>query len=351
MKQLQLRYLFIALAIATSLASCRKDKKEKTDTFETPDVLVLSQGNIGKNNSLISSYNFTSKNLVTDAFGAVNGRNIGDTGNDIKQYGSKIYIVVNYSSTVEVISAKSLKSLKQLPFVDGATPRQPRSVAFYKNKAYVSSYDNTVAVIDTATLTIDKYIAVGRDPEQLAVANGKLYVANSGGLDYPAVDNTVSVIDLNTGAVIKTITVGANPYGVAVDKSGDVYVSAYGVYLESTPTLTIINSADDTVKETQDFDGSSFTISGDFAYYLFYDGSVKVYDLNTEAVVKENFITDGTVITAGYGLAVKSTGELFVTDAKDYASKGELFVFNSAGKKEYSLQTGITPSAVLFVNK
>ncbi|RCH55923.1 YncE family protein [Mucilaginibacter hurinus] len=357
MKQLQLRYLFIALALGASLASCRKDKNEPTDTFETPDVLILSQGNIGKNNSLVSSYNFTSNNLVTDAFSAVNGRGIGDTGNDIKQYGSKIYIVVNYSSTVEVIASRSLKSLKQVPLMNGATPRQPRSIAFYQNKAYVSSYDGTVAVIDTASLTVDKFINVGRNPEQLAVANGKLYVANSGGLDYPNVDNTVSVINLNTGTLVKTITVGDNPYGVAVDKGGDVYVSAYGVYygpedpLNTSASLAVINSATDEVKTKNDFFGSNFTISGNFGYYLNWDSTISVYDTDKEVVIKDNLISDGTTFKAAYNLTVADNGEFFVTDAKDYSSDGELFIFDSSGKKRHTLTTGINPSAVLIVKK
>jgi YVTN family beta-propeller protein len=65
-------------------------------------------------------------------------------------------------------------------------------------------------------------IAVGQNPEGLAVSNGKLYVANSGGLNFPDVDSTVSVIDLTTHTELLKITVGKNPGGVCVDSEGDV---------------------------------------------------------------------------------------------------------------------------------
>jgi hypothetical protein len=55
---------------------------------------------------------------------------------------------------------------------------------------------------------------------------GKIYVANSGGLDFQDAnyDHTVSVIDLNSFEEIEQIEVGLNPYQVFADSQGDVYV-------------------------------------------------------------------------------------------------------------------------------
>ncbi len=72
---------------------------------------------------------------------------------------------------------------------------------FIKNKAYVCSYDGTVARIDTTSLSIDVITTVGRNPDNICVQNEKLYISNSGGLDYSeglGVDNTVSVVDIDT---------------------------------------------------------------------------------------------------------------------------------------------------------
>ena len=116
-------------------------------------------------------------------------------------YGNKIYIVVNVSSTVEVIDFTTGKSIRQIQMLrDNGSSRQPRSIAFDKDKAYVCSFDGTVARIDTTSLEIEAIITAGRNPDDICVQNNKLYVSNSGSLDYsgPGVDNTVSVIDITT---------------------------------------------------------------------------------------------------------------------------------------------------------
>ena len=87
-------------------------------------------------------------------------------------------------------------SLTQIQMLtENGNPREPRYIAFHKEKAYVCSYDGTVARIDTASLAIDAMTTVGRNPDGICVQDDKLYVSNSGGLDHASglgVDNTVS---------------------------------------------------------------------------------------------------------------------------------------------------------------
>jgi YVTN family beta-propeller protein len=361
MKQFRLKNLFIGIAVTAALASCHKDKKvtpttdNPTDTAKTA-MYILNQGNFNANNSTLTYYNFTTKLLVPDQFSVVNGRGLGDTGNDIKIYGSKMYITVNVSSTVEVLDAKTAKSIKKISFFNNTVARQPRSIAFYKNNAFITSYDGTVAVLDTATLEVSKYITVGRNPEQLVVANNKLYVANSGGLDFGNPDQTVSVVDLTTLTETKKITVGVNPVSIAADSYGDVYVVSFGDYDKVGPALTIINTTTDAVKSQTDLNaayGTPIVISGDFAYLITADNKIQVYNVKTESVASTSFITDATVVVRPYALKVDDgTGELFVTDAtKDYTTNGTIIAFDKNGKFEYSLATGINPGAIAFVRK
>jgi YVTN family beta-propeller protein len=357
MKQFKLKSLLSAIAILSVLASCQKDNKIIVNPpAATSGVYVLNQGNFNANNSTLSFYDYATKSTTSDMFSAANGTKLGDTGNDAKIYGSKMYIVVNVSSTVEVVNVKTAKSIKQIKLFNGAVARQPRYVVFNKNKAYISSYDGTVAVMDTTTLAIEKYITVGRNPEQMVVSNGKLYVANSGGLSFGNPDKTVSVIDLNTVTETKKIEVIANPSSMAADSYGNVYVLSNGDYATILPGITIIDNTTDAVKTQSPTLGSahanSIVVDGDFAYFLMSDKKVLVYNVKTQTVAKASFITDGTVITTPYSIAYDSTtGEVFVTDAKDYASNGELFAFDKDGKKEYSITTGINPGTIVLVNK
>ncbi len=355
MNNMKITRFFFSILLVGILASCKKnDSPEKQDIIPVRKGLyVLSEGGFNQNNSGLTYYDYDKKQTIADQFKAINGRGLGDTGNELKTYGSKMYIVVSVSSTLEITDLTG-KSIKKIDFKDGASSIQPRSIAFDRNRAFITSYNGTVAVLDTASLTIQKYITVGNSPEGMAVANGKLYVANSGGLNYPNFDKTVSVIDLNTLTEIKKITVTDNPNNVTVDAYGDVYVVSSGNYNLVKPALTIINSQTDAVKQTfTDFKAGSFTISGDYAYFNAGQKVIKVFNLKTETVINENLITDGTSITTPYGIAVDDINkEIFITDAKNYAINGEVFCFDiNTGAKKYSLTTGINPSKIIFINK
>lgn len=186
------------------------------DVFETgtAEMYILSEGLFNQNNSSLARYSFNRQRCTNNYFSANNQRRLGDTANDIAIYGNKIYVVVNVSSTVEVIDFPTGKSIRQISMLrDNGSSRQPRAIAFDKDKAYVCSYDGTVARIDTTSLEIEEIVTVGRNAEDICVQNGKLYVSNSGGLDYsgPGVDTTVSVIDITTFKETKKIEVGPNP--------------------------------------------------------------------------------------------------------------------------------------------
>lgn len=358
MKSRELSYLFIAAALAGTLASCHKDKvvQPAKPTAQRAGLFILDQGNLGSPNSALTYYDYTTKTLTPDIFLSANGQGLGNTANDIEVYGSKLYIVVDKSGVVDVVDPKTSKIIKQVLIQDASKKSlEPRDITFYKGNAYISIYNGAngeVGVMDTTTYTISKYIAVGRNPEQLAVSNGKIYVANSGGLSYPDVDNTVSVIDLTSLTETTKITVGSDPYAVSADRYGHVFVNAYGVYGTSNPSLSIINSSTDALVSKADFDGGPFSIVGDNAFYLSSAGQVQQYNVKTLTNSTTNFVTDGTTFTAAYAVfADPLTNEVFVTDAKDYNSNGLVYAFDKTGKKEYSLVTGINPGSILPVNK
>jgi YVTN family beta-propeller protein len=359
MKQFKQHYLLGLFLALTVLSACRKDGNGTGEpdkpTAERQGIYVLSEGIMNANNTTLSYYNYDTKVLTTDQFTAVNGRGLGDTGNDIKIYGSKMYIVVNVSSTLEIVNPKTGVSIKKLDIKDNNVGRQPRYIVFNKNKAYLSSYDGTVAVIDTASLAIEKYIKVGRNPEKMAISNGKLYVANSGGLDWAtAYDKTVSVIDLNTNTEIKKITVVENPRGVVADQYGDVYVLSTGNYGNIKPSMAIINSKTDLVTSQKEFSGGSMVINGDLAYLAAAEGKLKVYNVKTETVEKENFIIadEKIKIKSITGVAVDElTGEVFVANSPSWSTSGEVYCLDKDGKYKYDIKVGISPNNMVFINK
>lgn len=349
--------VFVSLVLA--FTACEKvEDLGGPKLVGTPDpvkLFVLSEGSWNGNNSGLAFFDFTSnpKIMKADLFVSANNRSLGELANDMGVYGSKLYVVVNGSSTVEVVDVKTGKSLAQISMLDEKEERQPRYVDFYNGKAYVCSFDGTVAKIDTTSLEIDAFVNCGANPDGICVANGKLYVSNSGGLNYmDGYDNTVSVVDLSTFTEIKKITVDVNPGKLMADGEGDVYVVTMGNYGDVPSKFHRISAeTDELVESFEDIQVADFSIHDDKAYIYNYDNTIQVFDCKTEQIVSANFITDGTVIQSGYGIDInRSNGDLYITDAKNYTVLGDVICFDKDGKLKFKIEeVGLNPNKVVFV--
>lgn len=325
---------------------------------ETGRLYVLSEGLFNMNNSTLCCIDFTKRTITPGFFSLMNERGLGDTANDMKRYANLLWIVVNVSSQVEIVDVNTGVSIRQIPlFNDNGVARQPRFITFNGNKAYVCSFDGTVTRIDIPTLKIDGVTVCGRNPDGIAVANGKLYVSNSGGLDIPNYDSTVSVINLNSFSEIKKITVGLNPFKIDADSEGDVYVVSRGNNGNIKAVWSRIDSKTDEVVQTFDsIPVVNFTIHNDIAYlynfdYITNNYSIKTFDCKTEQILSDHFISDSTTLERPFGIYVHPyNGNVYLTDARSYTVQGSLFCFNRNGKLLYKIEDlGLNPNTVLIV--
>lgn len=341
------------LLVILILSSCKKEKPEPT----TPDVLsngilVLNEGLFQQNNSSISWIDLGSNEVTSDIFLNTNGRLLGDTGNDMKAYGGKIYVVVNNSNTVEVLNKRSGKSIKQVSMMNGGNGKQPRSIAFHQGKAYITCYDGYVDVLDTVSLSIVQRIQVGSNPEGLAVSGNRLFVSNSGGLNYPNVDSTLSVIDLTTYQEVDRVTVGKNPGGVRTDASGDIYVITRGNY-GSIPSRMVKVDPVSLAIQPFSFDASSMERMGDhflITYFNYSNNSsqVKLFNTVTETLENDNFLST-TGITTLYGVQYDPIrNKIYCLDAMSYTNTGYVRQFSSSGVFEKNFHVGLNPSKLIF---
>jgi len=348
---MRLSSLFV---LSLLLFACDKDDDQPIVTTAMDNgILVLCEGLFQQNNSSLSWIDLSDETVDTDFFTSQNGRFLGDTGNDMKLYGSKIYIIVNNSNTVEVINKNDGKSIKQISMTNGSTGKQPRSIAFYNGKAFVTCYDGFVDVIDTTSLTVSQRIPVGSNPEGLAISNGKLFVSNSGGLNYPVVDSTVSIIDLTTYTELDRIVVGKNPGAVQVDSEGDVYVIARGNYGSIPSRMVRINAQTDTVEQTYNFDASGMALMNDYFLISFYNYStqtseIRLFNTLNETIENNNFIST-TGLTTLYGIQYNpATDKIYCLDAMNYTNSGYVRQYKSTGVYEKSYHVGLNPSKLIF---
>lgn len=361
------------------LVACRKEpqplpaeisKIEPDPTSTIKGFYLVNEGNMNMNKASLDYLDLVNGIYTRNLYNQVNPeatKGLGDVGNDIAIYGAKLYVVVNISNKVEVLNAKTGKRLGQINITNC------RYITFNKGKAYVSAYlgrvgdptapNGIVAEIDTTKLTINRTVEVGRQPEEMAIVNNKLYIANSGGYSPPNYESTVSVIDLDSFKEIKRIEVAINLHRLKADRYGDLYITSRGDYYTIPSKLLVLDTQTDQVKKVFNIAASNLTIDDDLAYvysteWNYIEGKNKIsynmIDTKNEILLDRKFITDGTEknIKIPYGIAVNHANkDVYVTDAKDYVTPGKLHCYTALGKLKWSLTTGDIPAHIAFVNQ
>jgi PQQ-dependent catabolism-associated beta-propeller protein len=134
-----------------------------------------------------------------------------------KPDGSEVWVTSELGGTVSVIDAEKHVVTHKIEFaVQGlrAEGIQPVGIRFTKDgaTAFVAlGPANRVAVIDTKTYSVNKYLLVGQRVWQMAFTPDGKYLLTTNGLS-----NDVSVIDVASLEVVKSIPVGRLPWGVVV---------------------------------------------------------------------------------------------------------------------------------------
>jgi len=319
---------------------------------ETLALYILNRGNYGANNATVFYQNLISGNVVNDLYKTANNSALGESAENILVYGSKVYVAVTFSNRLAILDLQG-KLLETIEPKDGENTLNPRGLVAENGKVYVSYYyGHSVAVIDTLSLKEEKRIKVGRYPEQVAVANDKLYVANSGGGDAPDYGNTVSVIDLNTLNVEKEIEVVINPTRLKVDKEGHVYVISMGNYGNIESTLQRIDKT--TSRVTTMGNANLMSIFEDKLYaihapYGTTSPAFTLYSTTTGNVVNNNFLATPGITNPNSLDVDPSSGQIYISNY-DYNATSTMYVFDADGKQERSFDTeGYDTQGVTFL--
>jgi len=383
--QLNPRYLcsIISLLCAIAMLSgCRNEdpiipEEEEPLPPQTVTTIegfyLLNEGNMNMNAASLDYFDYATGTYRRNVYGQANPQSVlglGDVGNDIGIYGTKLYAVINCSNKVEVMDVKTTMRLKVI------NVKNCRYITFANGKAYVSAYDgdvqmgvNTpngfVAEIDTATLAITRTVMVGRQPEEMAVVGDKLYIANSGAYSPPNYERTITIIDLNTFGKIKDIDVAPNLHRVKADAYGNLWVSSRGDNFETPSKLFVVDTQTETVRKSFDILCANLTIAGDtvyiigseFSYTTFSEAiNYSMINVKTETLLEGSFLSQAVsnAIKRPYGIAVDPvSGNIYITDARDYVTPGKLYCVDKDGNIVFdeAVTTGDIPAHFAFVYK
>jgi DNA-binding beta-propeller fold protein YncE len=320
----------------------------------TTGVYIVNEGNYTRDNATLSFYIPDSNRVYPDIFSAANGRPLGDVANDMVLFGDRGYIVVNNSQTIEVISLLDQKSVGA--FVVPGSKSPYKMVIVNSSKAYVTNlYDNSLTEFDPTSLQmIQERILVGNNPEGIALANGKLYVCDSG----LGADSSLTVVDPTQDVAVNTIIVGRSPSEIAADASGDVVVKCDGSFNFNDPnrdtpgSLVLVDPRTDAVLSTvvlplgvYGHPGKMTLSSNGYGYFVGKSGIMR-FDIGN-GTITVNPTPFATV--SAYGLAIDdASNRLYVTDAKDYVQPGDVLVYGQDGQQVAQFEAGIIPGTIVF---
>lgn len=381
-------FYLLAVTVIAVVSACRNDEVVIPPTPEDtgkPSVkgkvvgmYVLNEGNMISNKATLDYLDLSADGPTAQYMRNIypsrnpdDVKELGDVGNDVKIYGSKLWMVINCSNKVVVASVDDCRRQGQIDIPNC------RFLAFHEGYAYISSYVGPVDMsrdcplgsvykVDTTSLSVVGRVDVGYQPDEMAVHDGKLYVANSGGYRAPDYERTVSVIDLATFKEERKIDVDINLFRCKADKYGQLWVSSRGDTYDVPSRLYWLRKDQSGRMEKAgsiNHNVSDYCIVGDSLYFIAAEWSSIMMDntisygivnVRTHELVSQTLSSapELAAVELPYGIIVNPyERDFYVMDAKNYLSSGELLHFKADGSFDWKVSTGDIPGHAAFVFK
>lgn len=358
------------LAVSAAMTSCSDD--DGYDPFEYGSKIalpqhrgyVLNEGTNKLNNTCISFFdavNDTTTSMEYDLYFGQNGKQLGDTGQDIIIEDNNIYVSVYGSSYVAKLNKAGMEHVRKS---FGSDLGQPRYLAECNGFIYVTTYGGYVVKLNANDLTEAGKVAVGPAAERIDEENGILYVACGNTLDYQP-DNRMFIIDTKnfTDAATKSVDVCDNTQLVCATDNY-VFIQGYGADWTNTP-LWVYDIKSGKAEDTGEY--ATYVIEGEndnkaFAVfsktdwstyettntYFVYDASTKTKtDVTSKITSAASALASATI----YSLSEGENGSFYITTTLWSAGNGTVYHFDSNYKLLGSFSSwGQNPKKVVLVD-
>lgn len=351
--------LFWAFALLPlTLTGCELFGTAEEEEDRVTGVYVANQGDFGSGNGSVTVYDPLTETTATLA------EDLGSILQSINLHDERLYVMANTADRVYRYNLTNPEApVASVPVLS------PRYMAFVgEEKAYVTSLygapdafsGGKVNVLDLTTFEVQQEVAVGDNPEGIAVAGGRAYVANSGF----GAGRTVTVLDTETDEVIETIDVACDgPRFLSVDAQDEVFVLCTGrtiydpdfnVIGETDGAVRILNGATGQIVKTIEIDGRISTSGpGQDAYYV--PGTEELYVVkNADTILRFNTATNtlageiGPLQGAPIGAVAYDPvrARLYLGRAPSFTESGQVTIHERDGTPIGSFTAGIAPTYV-----
>ena len=311
-------------------------------------VFITCEGKFTGGTGTVSFYNREKSGVKNDLFSLENsGAVVGNILQSMTVHEGIGYLMVNNANKVLIVDPYTFKYKDSI----GGTILPRYLVGADTKKAYLSEWGaggvtGSVKVVDIATRKVTKTILTGSGAEKMLKVGNRLYVCNAGGF---GLDSTVAVIDTDNDVLLSKIAVGYNPSSIVADANGDIWVLSGGSFSKTTGSnlVKIKGIAVVSTFEVPKY-ASNLVIDG-AKNNLYYLAQKSIWKKDLGTTTPSVFFQNAGISTPyALGFDAKSNS-LYLSDAKDYASTGTLFIVDpTAAVFKDSVKVGIVPGGFSF---
>ena len=324
------------------MISCRKDEPFGPVFLTNEDSVKVSlgqrlivgcEGNFQFNNASLYEINLETGSINSNVFARNNDVLLGDVLQDIEHRNDTLFIVLNNSGLVRLLNDSTFE---EIAVIDGLT--SPRYVLIVGHHLWVTDlYSNIISIYDLHSLTRTRTIESHGWAERILYRNGSVYVAN--------VDSKKIMVYSLEGVLTDEQTLDIEPNHFFLVRQG--FIVANGNIAENQNST--IKALDFNLAEVKslNYDETirAITTSGDKVFVAF-DSDVQVLNVDDLSELG-GFMTNAQ--TTYSMMADSARNELYIMDAKDFISNGEVMRYSiSAQQMLAKYQVGVIPQASLI---
>ncbi len=338
------------LAVSAAMTSC-SDDDDDYDPFEYGSKIalpehrgyVLNEGSYQMNNASIAFFDAVADTTTSkeyDLYYVQNGRQLGDTGQDIIIYNDNVYVIVYGSNYIAKLNKAGIEQCRHT-FPDNHG--KPRYAVADDGKLYVTTVGGYILRLNADDLTLEADCIVGKTPERIVEEDGVLYVAIGNSYDYTSTSNKMAIVSTDNfnDNYVKYVEVMDNTQLVAANDNY-VAVQGYGADWTNTP-LWIYDIKSGKAFDTGEYatyvseiDGSDkffcvYSMTDWNTYqttntYFYYDPLKKTKEDITSKVVSFNKELASSSI---YGLSKGKNGSIYLLQTLYKGGNGTVYHFTS----------------------
>lgn len=319
--------------------------EEQSKEFSTKignSILVSCEGQFMNSNAGLTYIDLEEDTLALNIYKDLNTQPLGDVVQGIYQADDEILIISNTPGAVHFLDINTLK-LNNSISIEGT----PKNLINIDGKHFLLGDVYTgMHLLDIETKTLVKTIATNGANTEMILANGKIFACNYGAWDNPG--KQVMIYDAETIELIDSIETNIQP--VSITQLGE---EAYVVCQGDSGTPSSIDKININSLEKTGSVSLEGKVPVSYSYkirnlnnelYVLSDG---VYSYN---IASEEFEKINSSAASPYGLdTYNAQSELFLADAKDYASQGSFFILDSDGEIKKEFTVGIVPNGAILI--